>query len=160
MGLDIKLEGSKELIEFFASTPKNFPNRVIQNISRQAARPILNEARRNTGIDGLLDDPSITKKVIVIARDKTNPTAAVVTLSNAYVNYKGKDQSVAKIFRHLSAGNQHDRKKSSGSGTGKVNRRVGDFIETAFIRKKEKAIEIINEKFLAVLKKAAIKAKM
>lgn len=157
MSLDIKIEGSQELMKLFADMPKQLPDKVLQAICRKAAQPVVTEARRNVSIDGELDRPAITKKVIRAVADKDNPTAVRVTISNNYVNYKGKRVSVGKIFRHLSAGPQEERKKRNAKKTGKVANRVGDFIERAFERKKDRVLKVISDQTIKILKRRAAK---
>lgn len=157
-GIDIKVQGSEELLEFFRETPKAFPAAVIREISRKGAKPILAEARSIMPLDGELGQ--VGRKAVVIQTDKRNKAAVNVTISPKVLSLHGKDQSIGKIILHMTAGPQHERFRKGNLSTGRVADRKGDFIEQAFASTKDMAIKIINAGFWEVILKKAQKAKI
>lgn len=155
-GIDIKVEGSEELLEFFKETPKAFPAAVIREISRKAAKPVLAEARAVMPLTGELG--IVGKKAVVISTDKRNKAAVNVTISNKMISYHGVMQSLGKIIRHMTAGPQHRRFRKGNLSTGIVENRGGDFIQYAFALTKSMALGIINSEFGAVILKRAERA--
>jgi hypothetical protein len=157
-GIDIKVQGSEELLEFFRETPKAFPAAVIREISRKGAKPILTQARSIMPLTGELGQ--VGKKAVIIQTDKRNKAAVNVTISSKYFSLHGKDQSIGKIIRHMTAGPQHERFQKGAHSTGRVSNRSGDFIEYAFSTTKDAALKIINEGFWEVISRKAAKAKL
>jgi hypothetical protein len=156
MKLDIKLEGSEDLIRFFADMPKQFGVQVLGDMSQKAASVVRSEARRQMPIDGELGQ--VGKKAVIIKRDKLNKTIRQVTIGAGYLNLRGKTVSVGKIIRHMTAGRQNMRRSGRGS-TGRVLSRGGDFIERAFFLKRSDAIQVMRRDFQKILQKRAIRQK-
>lgn len=157
-GINIKVQGSEELLEFFRETPKAFPAAVIREISRKGAKPILTEARSIMPLSGEL--AQVGRKAVVIQTDKRNKASVNVTVSGKLLPLRGLDQSVGKIIRHMTAGPQFERFRKGHSSTGRVATRGGDFIEQAFNATKDMAVKIINAGFGDVILKKASKAKL
>lgn len=153
----IELEGEKELMDFFGDLPQSFTNQVLGDIAQKGASVIRSEARRMMPIDGELGQ--IGKKAVIIAKDKQNKTQRDVTIGSQYITYKGKETSLGKIIRHLTAGHQNVRKTANGANRGKAEIRLGDFIQRAFERKKDKALAAMKEITQKVIEKRARRVK-
>lgn len=156
-GFTIELEGSEELVKFFSDMPKAFSDQVLGDIAHKGASVIRSEARRQMPLDGELG--AIGKKAVIIGRNKENRTERVVTLGSQYVNYKGKNISIGKVIRHLTAGFQNVRRTARGKYRGKVGLRGGDFIQKAFNSRKDLAIRAMGEMTFKVMKKRALKSR-
>lgn len=153
----IQLEGEKELMDFFADLPRNFSEQVLGDVAQKGAAIIRSEARRNMPIDGELG--RVGKKAVIIGKNKRNRTERVVTIGSGYVNYKGKDVSLGKILRHMSAGFQNMRRTKTGKFRGKVGLRGGDFIQKAFDKRREQAIRVMGEATFKIIEKRARRVK-
>jgi hypothetical protein len=149
----IDLNGSKELMAFFDDLPKKFTDQVLGDISQAGASVIRSEARRKMPVDGELGQ--IGKKAVIIKRDRYNKTIRAVTLGGQLIGYKGRMVSIGKIIRHMSAGRQSLRKSKRGQQRGRVQIRGGDFIQSAFLSKKEEAIKRMGIKSAEIIKRRA-----
>lgn len=155
----IKLEGSDELIRFFASLPREFGPRVMGDIAQAGATPIRAEARRQLGgfIASGGELGTVSKKAVVIVRPRDNPALRLVTVSNRYIDFRGKPQSIGKIIRHMTAGRQNVRKTKAGYYRGIVSQRGGDFVHTAFGIQRTAAIDRMAKKAFDIIKKRAFR---
>jgi hypothetical protein len=150
----IKIEAD-ELIKFFNDMPSKFTDQVLGDIAQKGASVIRSEARRAMPIDGELG--RMGKKAVVIARSKQNKTQRDVTIGGQYILYKGKNVSLGKIVRHMTAGKQKLRKTKRGKNRGLVSFQLGDFIHRAFERKKDMAVEVMKKSTFDIIKKRASK---
>lgn len=154
---DIKLEGSQEFFKFLDDLQnKEFSDQVLGDMAQKAASVVRSEARRSMPVDGELG--RVGKKAVVIKKDKQNKTIRAVTIGSGYVSLDGKQVSVGKIIRHMTAGRQNLRKRKGNLSTGKVQQRGGDFIAAAFERKKGMAIKSYEDSFVKILKKRAARS--
>jgi len=152
----IEIEGSEQLMAFFQDMPRQFGQQVLGDIAQKGAAVIRSEARRQMPLDGELG--RIGKKAVIIGRNKANRTERVVTIGGAYLGYKGKQVSLGKIIRHMTAGKQNLRKTKRGFRRGKVEFRHGDFIQRAFDRRKDLAIRTMGEATFKIIEKRARRA--
>ena len=150
--VDITVE-AKEYLAFLDDLPKQFTQSVLGDMAQKAASIVRSEARRSMPIDGELGQ--VGKKAVIIARDRANRTMRTVTIGNGMMNLKGKPISVGKIIRHMTAGRQNPRKRKSGGRTGQVASRGGDFIQRAFLRRRQDAINAFKDLFVTIVKRRA-----
>lgn len=151
----IDLNGTKELMAFFDDMPKKFTDQVLGDIAQAGASVIRSEARRKMPVDGELGQ--IGKKAVIIKRDRSNRTIRAVTLGGVMVSYKGRMVSIGKVIRHMTAGPQRIRKTKRGYRRGRVESRFGDFIQSAFISKRDEAIKRMGIKSKDIIKRRAEK---
>lgn len=158
-GFTIQLDGDKELMKFFADMPREFGPRVIGDIAQIGASPIRAEARRQLGdfVASSGELGLVGKKAVIIARDSKNPTVRMVTVSGKYIDFRGKAQSVGKIIRHMTAGKQNLRKTKAGYYRGIVRQRGGDFIQSAFVARRQDAINRMSKKAIEIIKRRALR---
>lgn len=156
-GAKIEIEGFEEVVEFFSDIKKKFSPEVIGDIAQKGATLIKNEARRQIPIGGELG--RISKKGIVIKRDRANKTIREVTIGNNLVDLHGKPVSIGKVLRHMTAGRQkmRFRKTKGNAATGRVRERGGDFIERAGQIRGKEAIERMTEAAVDIIEKRASK---
>jgi hypothetical protein len=152
----IELEGTEQLKAFFQDMPRQFGLQVLGDIAQKGAAVIRSEARRQMPVDGELG--RIGKKAVIIGKNKANRTERVVTIGSAYLSYKGKQVSLGKIIRHMTAGRQNLRRTRRGFQRGKVEFRLGDFIQKAFARRKDLAIKTMGEATFKIIAKRASRA--
>lgn len=155
--MQIELQGSQELTDFFKDMPRQFGERVLGDIAQKGASIIRSEARRQMPVDGELG--RVGKKAVIIGKNKRNKTERVVTLGGQYVTYKGKEMSVGKIIRHLTAGKQNNRLTGNKRNRGKVALRLGDFIQRAFNSRREQAVKIMGEATFKIIERRVRRAK-
>ncbi|HQQ81938.1 MAG TPA: hypothetical protein PK059_02055 [Cyclobacteriaceae bacterium] len=153
----IDIQGDEELMKFFTDLPKQFPAQVLGDVSQKGAAVIRAEARRMMPVDGELG--RVGKKAVIIAKGKQNKTERVVTIGNGYFDLDGKQISIGKIIRHMSAGGQKNRKTKKGQQRGKVAIRGGDFIQKAFTKKAEQALQVMKDNFYKIIEKRVKRTK-
>jgi len=153
----IEIQGSKPLIDLFSDLPKQFTTQVMGDVAQKGASVIRSEARRTMPLDGELG--RVGKKAVIIAKNRQNKSERIITIGGTYVNYKGKMISIGKVIRHMTAGNQGMRKTAGGQYRGKVSLRLGDFIQKAFERKKDQAVEVMQSSFQKIIEKRASRLK-
>lgn len=152
----IELQGTAQLIDFFKDMPRQFGERALGDIAQKGASVIRSEARRQMPIDGELG--RIGKKAVIIGKNKNNKTERVVTIGGKYLTYKGKEMSLGKIIRHMTAGRQNLRKTKGGKLRGRVSLRLGDFIQRAFNRRREQAVKVMGEATFKIIERRARRA--
>lgn len=151
IGIDI--QGTGEVKDLLSMLPKKMEDKVIRNTARKGAMVIRTAARRAMPWQ-LGDVGEVGKKAVVINNDKYNKSAVNVTIGNTLVTLNGKQISIGKVIRHMTAGKQNIRFRSTKSGkasTGKVRERYGDFIQKAFDQKKNEAMNVMAKDFEDIL---------
>lgn len=153
MGINIKIEGAEEIVAFFSEIKNRFSPEVVGDIAQKGAMVIKNEARRQMPLDGELGQ--VSKKAVVIKRVGGNKTIRRVTISNNLVTLDGKQVSIGKIIRHMTAGPQKERYRKGRASTGKVANRGGDFIEKAGETKGKEAVKKMEDEAMMIIEKRA-----
>lgn len=152
--MKIELKGDKELINLFNDIgKKSFTDGVIRDIARKGAQVVQKEAKDNMPWQ-LGDLGQEGKKSVVVTSSRKNKTAVSVVLGGrGYQSYKGRKVYLAPTIRHMTAGRQADRRTKKGYFRGRVMERYGDFIEKGFNKSKARAIDVMKNESLAIIKK-------
>ncbi len=151
----LQIQGADSLIEFFRDLPKALTDAVIKETARKGANEIAKEARKNFPLTGALGRVSRKKAARVVGVGKT--AVRVTVGNNDYVDLNGKQVSVAKIIRHLTAGPQQSRYRRGRNGrkisTGRVNSRYGDYIVKSFAVGGPKATDVMKRELTNILQR-------
>src|SRR4051812_7519209 len=106
----LQIQGTDNLMNLFRDLPQALTDKVVKDTARMGANEIAKEARRNFPLTGPLGRVSRKKAARVVGVGKT--AVRVTVGNNDYVDVNGKQVSVAKIIRHMTAGPQHIRYRS------------------------------------------------
>ena len=153
---EITLE-AKEFVDFLKDVPRQYSDQILGDMAHKAASVVRRQARKDMPTDGELGQ--VGKKAVIIARNRANKTERILTIGGGYVTYKGKQISVGKIIRHMSAGKQNLRKTRRGYVRGKVKFRGGDFIERAFQARRAEALRVMTDDFGKILRRRAARVR-